>query len=104
MGRPKGSKNKPKIPPTGDTLEITTEPKKSAATKKEPKAAVPQQHIALQFADYVLERMNGMELEWYRRFATKNNTTLKHAVVKATIDLFRIQDQALLDLLTKEHK
>lgn len=93
MGRPKGSKNKPKVTaPDSNPTELKIP--SASNLKKEPIEA-PQQHIVFQFADYVLERMDGIETAWYRRFASKNDKPIKYVVVKTIIDFFRIQDQSL---------
>jgi len=94
MGRPKGSKNKPKvesIPATDNTVE-----KKAKRPNKAAKVILkPQPHIVFQFTDYVFERMDGLEIDYYKRMARKKERPIKYLLAKALLDFFRIQDQQL---------
>lgn len=110
MGRPKGSKNKPKIPPVAvvipDTITKIEPPKApKPAVKETTIVATPKQHIVLQFVDYVIERMDGIEMDAQRRYAKKADRPLKYWLAKSLMDFFRLHDPTLdLAALIKEPK
>ncbi|WP_395000745.1 hypothetical protein [Acinetobacter sp.] len=108
MGRPKGSKNKPKIPPVATDTVITkiTPPKASKpAVKESTVVAPPKQHIVLQFVDYVIDRMDGIEMDAQRKYAKKADRPLKYWLAKSFMDFFRLHDSTLdLAALLKEIK
>lgn len=108
MGRPKGSKNKPKIAPTAPiaVTQATVEPKVAKPAVKEPTVvAAPKQHIVLQFTDYAIERMDGIEIDAQRRAAKKADRPLKYWIAKSLMDFFRLHDPTFeLTALLKETK
>jgi hypothetical protein len=107
MGRPKGSKNKPKIPlvVTDNTVTVIEPPKAAKPAVKETTVVAPKQHIVFQFADYAIERMDGIEIDAQRRAAKKADRPLKYWVAKSLMDFFRLHDPTLdLSVLLKESK
>lgn len=103
MGRPKGSKNKPKVPPVATLATAVAAPPK---VKKEPTiVVVPKTHVVTQFVDYVIERMDGIEMDCQKRQAKKAERPLKYWLAKSVLDFFRIQDPTFdLASLLKETK
>ena len=100
MGRPKGSKNKPKVLLTNTTKEAKVAPP-PVVVKKQP----PKEHAVLQFVDYAMERMDGIEMECQRRLAKKHERPLKYWLAKSVMDFFRIQDPTFeLNSLLKDEK
>ena len=100
MGRPKGSKNKPKVPPTNTTTEVKVAP--VPVVKKQPPV---KDHAVLQFVDYAIERMDGIEMDCQRRLAKKHERPLRWWLAKSVMDFFRIQDPTFeLSRLLKDEK
>ena len=110
MSRPIGSKNKPKALP----VVVTTLDKQLTAEKpkvvKEEKVQLPKvltqivikkpptnanTQILMAFVDYIVERMDGMEINYYKRFAAKQNRPIKYVVAKSIMEFFRIKDQQI---------
>lgn len=102
MPRPKGSKNKPKDTQTKEIVKTPTKRKKVEKPRKAKEE--PPKHVMFTFVDYVIERMDGYESDYYKRYAKRMNATLHYAIAKSIIDLFKLHDLQLDSLLKLSQK
>lgn len=87
-------------------VEINTgSPATRAVTHKVTSSTTPKveintpAHILLQFTNYVVDKMDKLEMDYYRRLAAKQGRPVNFVIAKSLVDFFRIQD-AKIDLST----
>ena len=118
MGRPKGSKNKPKLlPPLAENIlpkeeapveaveapveaveapvETPETPPPEVVKASKHKTEVPKDHILYQFYEYALKHMHPTQLVYYKSKARKTGYTLEHLMMKAFTGFFLIEDKSI---------
>jgi hypothetical protein len=99
-GRPKGSKNKPK----GDTVKVTApvlnQEHKLEVTK--PTTSVGE-HPIIEAIKWIAQNMHSTQVDYYRRRAVRHEVSMHYAMASDLIGFFNIQDPQLLKQIKKNN-